>query len=218
MHYSTEIFSDYYRLIMIKRIEVVQQIKEVGILSENLKTAIADRIRSVVPIHDEDLFDSRIRSFISKLRQKYQKHKRSISRLLEYESVWLDGVLYESEDVNENIAGPGRPANTWDESSDRTKRRKVQSLKTNNNTLALASAAISRAKESPGKPDLSRVFKESMKNPQKVRTSLDAADKIPIMMSPDDALALKIQCDLSDNQYQLLRNASLKHNAILFCL
>ena len=92
----------------------------------------------------------------------------------------------------------------------------MQSLKTNNNTLALASAAISRAKESPGKWDLGSVFMESMKNPQKVRTSLDAADKIPIIMSPDDALALKIQCDLSDNQYQLLRNASLKHNANIF--
>ena len=36
------------------------------------------------------------------------------------------------------------------------------------------------------------------------------------MMLPEDALALKIQCDLSDDQYQLLRNASLKQNANTF--
>ena len=35
-------------------------------------------------------------------------------------------------------------------------------------------------------------------------------------MLPEDALALKIQCDLSDDQYQLLRNASLKQNANIF--
>ena len=116
-------------------------------------------------------------------------------------------------DDNSNIKvapGPGRREKTWDESSDRSKRRKVQMLKENHNTLALATAAIGRSKDSPGQSDLGAVIKESVKNAQKVRDSLDSADRLPVMMLAEDALALKMQCDLSDGQYQLLRNASIK--------
>ena len=38
----------------------------------------------------------------------------------------------------------------------------------------------------------------------------------PKMMSKEDALALKVQCQLSDVQYQLIRNASLRQNADIF--
>ena len=49
--------------------------------------------------------------------------------------------------------------------------------------MALATAAIGRSKDSPGQSDLGAVIKESVKNAQKVRDSLDAADKLPVMMS-----------------------------------
>ena len=41
-------------------------------------------------------------------------------------------------------------------------------------------------------------------------------DKMPVKMNPAEALSLKIQCDLSDDQYQLIRNNSLIHNADIY--
>ena len=75
---------------------------------------------------------------------------------------------------------------------------------------------MSRSKDSPGCKSLGDVLKASVKDPEKVRKSIENANKEPVMMTPEDALALKIQCDLSDGQYQLIRNASLKHNANIF--
>ena len=36
------------------------------------------------------------------------------------------------------------------------------------------------------------------------------------MMKAEEALALKVNCDLSDSQYQVLRNSSLKQNAEIY--
>ena len=39
---------------------------------------------------------------------------------------------------------------------------------------------------------------------------------MPVKISTDTALALKVQCGLSVSQYQLLRNAALQHNSDIF--
>ena len=55
-------------------------------------------------------------------------------------------------------------------------------------TMALATAAIGKSKDSPCQRALGDVIKESVKNAQKVRDSLDAVDKLPVMMTAEDAL------------------------------
>ena len=101
---------------------------------------------------------------MKKLRQKYDKHSRNFQRLAEKEAGWLEGVLFEAKNeamdnvinlgAGMGVAGPGRPVKQWGDASDRTKKRKIQLLKENNNTEALASAAVSRSKDSPGQQDL----------------------------------------------------------------
>ena len=39
---------------------------------------------------------------------------------------------------------------------------------------------------------------------------------MPVKMATEDALALKTACDLSDKQYQLLRNSSIHHIADIY--
>ena len=75
---------------------------------------------------------------------------------------------------------------------------------------------MNRAKNSPGCSDLGSAFKYAVADPGKARQSIDIIDKMPVMMEPEDALALKIQCDLSDDQYQLIRNSALKQNANIY--
>ena len=203
----------------MKRKELLEIIKEVGVNSPDLQNTIEKEVTSHLKGRNVDDVRNKVKVFISKFRLKYNKHTRIWPRMLEKEYEWLEGELIKEDAVRDNInveAGPGRPIKPWDEASDRSKRRKVQLLKENNNTLALATAAIGRSKDSPGQSALGDVIKESVKNAQKVRDSLDAVDKLPVMMTAEDALALKIQCDLSDGQYQLLRNASKKQNADIF--
>ena len=76
----------------------------------------------------------------------------------------------------------------------------------------MANAAVRGSKVTPGMKDLGIVIKQSVDDPSKARKVL-SFDKEPVMMTVEEALALKINCDLSDQQYQMLRNASLRQNA-----
>ena len=80
-----------------------------------------------------------------------------------------------------------------------------------NTTEALTLAAAARAKQSPGKKDLGAVIKKASIDPKKARKSQDTSD--PIKMKVSEGLALKVATDLSDSQYQMLRNSSIKHNS-----
>ena len=73
---------------------------------------------------------------------------------------------------------------------------------------ALALASTKKATRDPSKKDLVDLVK-SATNSEK-----DKIKKInfPIKMKTEDALSLKIQCDLSDEQYQIIRNSSIIHN------
>ena len=61
-------------------------------------------------------------------------------------------------------------------------------------------------------------MKSSAKLCSKDQSAIKSKNKCsePIMTSPEEALALKIHCDLSDNQYQMIRNASIQQNANIF--
>ena len=187
----------------MKRKELIEIIREVGVKSSDLQNIIKQKVTTALGGGDECYVRDKVKWFISKFCQKYMKPNRMLSRMLEFEKEWLEGEVFQEAvlDDNSNIevaSGPGRPEKTWDEASERSKRRKIQILKESHCTLALATAAIGRSKDSPGQSDLGAVIKESVKNAQKVRDSLDAVDKLPVMMSAEDALALKMQCDLSD--------------------
>ena len=49
-----------------------------------------------------------------------------------------------------------------------------------------------------------------------VRKSIETKVPVPKMMSDDSALALKISCDLSDAQYQMIRNSSLLQDSNIY--
>ena len=112
--------------------------------------------------------------------------------------------------------GPGRPEKEWTDMSDRTKRRKVAQLAKENPTEALAQATAKSAKGNPEESDIGFVIKKTSENATQVRRSIENAKDEPIMMTGAEALALKINCDLSDNQYQMIRNSALKQNANIY--
>ena len=133
----------------MKRIDLIEKIKEVCINDANLQEIIENEVKSNMNVTDEDDLKKKIKIFITKLRAKYKNHHRIWSRVLELEKSWLEVDIYEPDasDANQNVVnpGPGRSSLSWEDASERTKRRKVLALKENNSTLALASAALSRS-------------------------------------------------------------------------
>ena len=61
---------------------------------------------------------------------------------------------------------------------------------------------------------MSFVIKQSTVNATQIRKSIDTL--MPIKMTAEDALALKVQCHLSDDQYQIIRNSSMTHQADIY--
>ena len=203
----------------MKRYDLVEKIREVGVKNPDLQEILEEEVMNTVENFEIEDLKRAVRSFICKFRSKYEKCSRMMTRMIQKEKVWLDGDMYAPAETTTNSTfdfRSGRPEKNWIEASNRTKRKRVHELKDSNCTLALTSAAISRSKDSPGNRKLFDALKQSVKDPEKVRLSLESSEKYPKMMSTEDALALKIQCDLSDSQYQILRNATMKQNANIF--
>lgn len=113
-------------------------------------------------------------------------------------------------------AGPGRKAVTFQESSNRTQRRKVDNLVANvekDTTLLLQSARkvanLNKEKE------MSKILTNVMNAPDP-KNALKALEKPIIKMNASEALALYIDSDMTRDSYQKLRNSSLLHNADIY--
>ena len=132
------------------------------------------------------------------------------------ETDWLEEKI-EINLTAKNVPGPGpgRPRKNWEEAGERAKRGKVSDLAKNETEPLLLAAAKSAKAEN--NPTLSFVIKktvDSNDNILKVKKAIATPDVIK--MKTEDALALKVHSDLSDNQYQMIRNSSKLHNADIY--
>ena len=196
----------------MNRIDLIDIVKTAGINNTKLPEIIENAVTSRIGISCDKNAREAISKFVYKLKMKFKQHNRTWQRLIDKESSWLQGKLFDDQIVPQVSPNMGRPPVSWEESSDRSKRRMVNILKSNNNTIQLATAAVSRSKVSPANKTLGQVIKGSINDPEKARQRL-SFENVPQMMDPEEALALKIQCGLSDVQYQQIRNACIKQNA-----
>ena len=85
-----------------------------------------------------------------------------------------------------------------------------------NETEPLVLAAVKSAKNE-AKSDLSFVLKKTINNNVNLVKVKKAIDKPELTkMKAEDALALKVHCNLSDDQYQMIRNSSKHHHADIY--
>lgn len=109
----------------------------------------------------------------------------------------------------------GRKSLEFPESSERSKRRKTVDVRASYSSDELAYATQMKFREE-GQNDAAAVLKDvAFGSPSKAKTcrsSLDSLNKENGQFTPDEALSLLIELDLSRNRYQLLRNALLSKN------
>jgi hypothetical protein len=126
--YICTVFHQYFLdlgcyVVNMKRVDVLDKIKEVGINNPNLCSVIEEEVKIRMNVHDLEDLKGKIKTFVAKLKIKYHKHRRTFSRLEEHEKEWLALELYARPAPP--TSRPGRPTTPWTDSSERTKRRKV---------------------------------------------------------------------------------------------
>nr|XP_047129322.1 uncharacterized protein LOC124809317 [Hydra vulgaris] len=108
-------------------------------------------------------------------------------------------------------ADRGRKSKNWEDLGDRSRRSKVAKL-AEHPAEALALASIKKATRDPTEKDFVVLMKSATNSEKNNITEINFSIKI----KTEDALSLKVQCDLSDEQYQIIRNPSIIHNADIY--
>ena len=168
----------------MRRIDLAEKVRELGMGSQSLAPDIFNFVianEGNSSLIDEESLKTSIKNFIHHLREKYKKHARTWSRLLDLESTWLskDFLFAKNSEPSDTLAGPGRPRKNWDEIGARTKCRRVTELECKE-FEALALATVKSAKQSD-QDDLAFVLKESIGSPvaaEKARKGMNTKEII----------------------------------------
>nr|XP_012566690.2 uncharacterized protein LOC105850829 [Hydra vulgaris] len=209
----------------MKRIDLLQKIKGLGFNKVNLLESLFKEVLNVYNLHEDDFNKSELTNlknklsvFKAKVGNKLEKHNRNYDRLILKEGVWLQEEFF--PDLVKRIKskeGPGRKNKVWENLGERSKRAKIAHLAENNHeALALASLKSAATESNINKNNFIFIVKKAL-DPYKaneIRKIMSMHE--PVKMKVEDALSLKIQCDLSDEQYQIIRNSSLLQNANIY--
>lgn len=160
-----------------------------------------------------------IRALLSQLNEKWKQASRHEDRFFDKFSTWLS-VFVPLEEIHEasiQSSSMGRPSSGFAEASVRSKRRKTEDLRATRSTEELSYAA-QMSLRAAGKLDAAKVVQDvtlgSPSRAQKYRKSLESISEIPY--TPDKALSLVVELDMSKSDYQKLRNSTREQCCKLF--
>jgi len=163
-----------------------------------------------------------IRKLLYNFRTKWQQVQRKEERFFDTYDEWLSVFVsfnIKSQRVLETSKKPdfGRPSLEFATSSDRTKRRKTEDIRSQTSVEEL-SFATQMSLRASGKLDAAKIVKDvtlgSPSKAEKYRRSLEFTPES--ILSGDSALSLVIEQKLSKIQYQGLRTISKENNCNLY--
>lgn len=155
-----------------------------------------------------------IKNYTRALYRRWTKYNRTLNKFLKLESSWLKEEIVIPVQERTPEAGPsgsrkrGRPTKDFEESSSKSKKRKIVRLMQSHATPELSLAARLRLRSS-GKRQASMLLKEATETTPtrayKIRRAYASSSLEQNKFSPEQALALMIDLDLSRDSYNLLR-------------
>lgn len=169
-----------------------------------------------------------LRSVCQQMTLRWHKSHRNRNRFLKSNCQWLTGTItfpasiYHSLPSTSTDQPPsvlGRPRKLFQDSSEKTKKRKLTSLVKSRSTVELAMAAEMKLRKE-GKRDSAAIVKElSAASPARgtrIKISRQLRRDNPKTLSVDEALALMIDANLSTHQYNVTRGQVNKISPKLF--
>lgn len=168
-------------------------------------------VKKMTNCPDESFLETKqiVKSFCETFTKKWRAENRTKTRFLRKNKKWLDEEICVPFFANRSS---GRPSSDFLKSSERSKRRKTELLRSKAAPEALAYAAQMTLRAS-GKIDASKVIKDvtftSPSRASKYRKSFTEKEKqCTNTISADGALSLLIDAQLSRHQYNIVRSHS----------
>lgn len=159
---------------------------------------------------DEDMKDlkQRFSLFKSVLKDKWAKCHRKEEAFLKNNESWLNGTF---QIPIKSLNRPGRPLKSFDESSERSKRRKTEKIRSTVEDNVIVHAAQTSLRVQ-GKRAASKILKEITDCPSRAHEYRDALDKKGFKenapLTPLQALSMFVEADLTRRQYEIIRNTN----------
>lgn len=159
------------------------------------------------------LLKHKISHFKSDLKKRWLKANRILHKFITDNATWLQGT-FEIPNVSLPQKRTGRPSKTFDELSDRNKRKKTSELRSTVSEAVLVHATKTSL-ETSGHRNASRLLSEIMKSPKRAKKYKQAYSKClqasDTQLSPFRALSMFVEADLSRRQYEIVRNTNKKY-------
>lgn len=148
--------------------------------------------------------------FKSEMKSRWTKAVRREDYFLQRNEEWLQGTFT----LPKAVGSAGRPSKLFQESSERTKRRKTEELRKETDLGMLTYATRSKLGES-GKRDASLVLKEIISTPHRATKYKKAFSHIQLksgisQLSTTQALSMFVEASLSRKQYEIIRSSHKK--------
>lgn len=165
---------------------------------------------------------TKMAEFCKKLKVRWTNCHYILPQFLNKNSQWLSAriTFVEEKSDHQDRKNIGRPKKLFDESSNRSRKRKLKpllELHTNDEIVLAAEMSL----RSTGRRDAAQLVKQvaslSPERATKIKKAYQSpSSKMPIKMTNDEALAFFVDKKLTKDQYISMRQISKAHNADIF--
>lgn len=160
--------------------------------------------------HEDQItsFKRRFAHFKSEIKQRWSKACKKEDVFRKSNEKWLQGTFELPAVPTQNRTG--RPCKMFDESSERSKRRKTEDVRSVLEGEVIVHAAQIELRKT-GKRDASEVLKNIMSSPTKAtkyKKALNESKTEADRLTPFQALAMFVDADLTRRQYEIIRNTN----------
>lgn len=151
--------------------------------------------------------------FKSEIKQRWTKAHYKEENFLKYNLSWLEGT-FEIPVVDTTVKRPGRPSKSFDDLSERSKRRKTEEVRTHfEKDIIIHAAKVELGKS--GKKNASNVLKDIISTPTRATKYKKAffrtkSSTVQSSLTPMQALQMFVDADLTQGQYETIRKTNKK--------
>lgn len=176
---------------------------------------LKDHLLSPDDLSEEQInkYNSDFAHFKTQVKQRWSKAHKKEKIFLKNNALWLEGT-FEIPIRTPNHPGPGRPRKSFEESSERSKRRRTQDLRSNVEDGSMILHAAQVQLSTMGKRDASSILKNIVSSPTRATRYKKAIDAPKCAnhsrLSPMEALQMFVDADLSQRQYEIIRQTNKK--------
>lgn len=146
----------------------------------------------------------------SQMKQRWSKAHKVEKVFLKNNQSWLEGTFEISLSMSHR---QGRPCKSFSDSSERSKRRKTENIRSSVDPEVIVHAA-QVILQTDGKRNASKVLKDVTNSPtraSKYRKAYSKENDIIPPLSPFEALKMFVEADLTRRQYEIIRATNQRH-------